>query len=155
MGSCHCPSAGSYSSSAIPRSWRPRGWSETAASLPGVSVVSMSFGSSEFSYEKDYDSAFTTPCGHEGVTFVASTGDSGSPGEYPAFSPNVVAVGGTSLQLNADSTYQSETAWSYSGGGISAYETEPTYQQSIQSTGQRTIPDVAFDADPEHWRTDL
>ncbi len=120
----------------------------TAASLPGVSVVSMCFGSSEFTGEQSFDGDLTTPSGHQGVTFVASTGDCGSPGEYPACSPNVVAVGGTSLYLNGDNSYQTEAGWSCSGGGISAYESEPTYQQGVQDTGQRTIPDVAFDADP-------
>ena len=70
---------------------------QTAAALPGVSVVSMSFGSSEMAYDTSYDSDFSTPSGHQGVTFLASTGDSGAPGGYPAYSPNVVAVGGTSL----------------------------------------------------------
>ena len=121
---------------------------KTAASLPGVSVVSMSFGSPEFASEKCYDDTFITPSGHQGVTFVASTGDCGSPGEYPACSPNVLAVGGTTLYLNGDNTYQSEVGWSCSGGGTSTYESEPTYQQGVQRTGQRTIPDVAFDADP-------
>ncbi len=120
----------------------------TAASLPGVSVVSMCFGSSEFASEQSFDGDLTTPSGHQGVTFVASTGDSGSPGEYPACSPNVVAVGGTSLYVNGNNTYQSEVGWSCSGGGTSAYESEPTYQQGVQDTGKRTIPDVAFDADP-------
>ena len=73
----------------------------TAAGLAGVSVVSMSWGSSEFAGEQSFDSDFTTPSGHQGVTFVASTGDNGAPGEYPAFSPNVVAVGGTTLSLSA------------------------------------------------------
>jgi Subtilase family len=71
----------------------------TAASLPGVSVVSMSFGSSEFASEQSLDGNFTTPSGHQGVTFVASTGDGGSAGEYPACSPNVMAIGGTSLYV--------------------------------------------------------
>ena len=31
------------------------------------------------------------------ITFVAASGDSGAPGGYPAYSPDVVAVGGTSL----------------------------------------------------------
>ena len=49
-----------------------------------------------------------------GVTFVASTGDYGAADpEYPAYSPNVVAVGGTSLTLNADDSYNSETGWGY------------------------------------------
>ena len=87
----------------------------TAASQPGVSVVSMSWGFPEgqavfASDEAAYDNVFNVP----GVTFVASTGDYGAADpEYPAFSPNVVAVGGTSLTLNADSSYNSETGWGY------------------------------------------
>ncbi len=120
----------------------------TAANLPGVSVVSMSWGSDEFAGERSFDSDFTTPTGHPGVTFVASTGDNGSPGEYPAYSPDVVAVGGTSLYLTPSGQYQSESGWSGSGGGVSAYEPEPAYQDGVQSLGKRTIPDVAFDANP-------
>ena len=89
----------------------------TAASLPGVSVVSMSFGTSEFTNEQFFDAAFTPPSGHQGVTFVASTGDCGSSVDYPASSPDVLAVGGTSLALNADNTYQCELNWPYSGSG--------------------------------------
>ena len=121
---------------------------KTAAGLPGVSAVSMSWGTNEYSGEQTIDSTFTTPSGHQGVTFVAATGDQGSPGYYPAYSPKVLAVGGTTLNLNPNGTYQSETAWSGSGGGTSAYEPEPAYQEGVQSTGLRTIPDVAFDADP-------
>ncbi len=132
----------------------------TAAAQPGVSVVSMSWGFTEgvnvlAADEALYDSTFTTP----GVTFVASTGDFGSADpEYPAFSPNVVAVGGTSLKLNSDVSYNSETGWGNfsaaqgtfigSGGGISLYEPEPAYQTGVQSTGNRTTPDVSMIADP-------
>jgi len=124
---------------------------QTAASLPGVSVVSMSWGDSEFYSETSYDSYFTTPAGHNGVTFVAASGDSGAPPIYPAVSPNVLAVGGTTLSLDAEGDYLGETAWSGSGGGISAYEAQPAYQKGVvsQSTTQRTSPDVAYDADPE------
>ena len=66
---------------------------DTARNLPGVCVVSMSFGCGEYSGESSNDSYFTTPAGHSGVTFVASTGDWGSPGVYPAMSSNVLAVG--------------------------------------------------------------
>jgi uncharacterized repeat protein (TIGR03803 family) len=121
---------------------------QTAAGLPGVSVVSTSFGIPETASETSRDSAFTTPSGHQGVTFLAAAGDEGSPGVYPAFSPNVVAVGGTALTINANDSYGGEIAWSDSGGGISQYEAEPAYQESVQSTGYRTTPDVAFDADP-------
>jgi subtilase family serine protease len=94
-----------------------------AASQPGVVAVSMSFSGGEFSSESSYDSCFTTPSGHAGVTFLASTGDDGEPAGYPAYSPNVIAVGGTSLTLSG-STYQGEFGWSGSGGGISAFLSE-------------------------------
>jgi hypothetical protein len=119
-----------------------------AAALPGVSVVSMSWGCAEYSGENTFDGDFTTPGGHQGVTFVAAVGDMGSPGLYPAYSPNVVAVGGTSLTILGNKAYGSETAWSDSGGGTSTTEFEPAYQDGVQGTGMRTIPDVAFDADP-------
>jgi hypothetical protein len=115
--------------------------------LPGVSVVSLSWGSPEFSGETYWDQNYQTPTGHRGVTFVAAAGDGGAPGLYPAYSPNVVAAGGTTLQLNSDGSIQSESAWSTGGGGISSYETEPAYQKGVQDTGYRTIPDVSFLAD--------
>ena len=119
----------------------------TAAGLPGVSVVSMSFGTA--GQDSGSDSVYTTPAGHEGVTFLAATGDHGSPGQYPAYSPNVVAVGGTTLNLNfLLGNFVTETAWSGSGGGTSRSESEPAYQDQFQETGKRTIPDVSFDADP-------
>jgi pseudomonalisin len=101
----------------------------------------------------------------QGQTFSFSTGDNGSrtcgaPGNgqygttisvsYPASSSYVVAVGGTTLYTNGDGTWASETAWSYSGGGISAYEQPTQWTQGITSvpTAVRGIPDVAMDADP-------
>ncbi|MGH7170930.1 MAG: putative Ig domain-containing protein [Gemmataceae bacterium] len=92
----------------------------TAAQLPGVTAVSMSWiwfegdwSSSGGSGELAYDSStFVTPPGHPGITFLASSGDGGQPGGYPAFSPNVVAVGGTQLTIN-NNAYSSETAWSF------------------------------------------
>ncbi len=82
--------------------------------------------------------------------FVASSGDAGAPTSYPAVSPNVLSVGGTTLTLTALGTYSSESAWSGSGGGISSYESQPSYQKGVvtQSTTDRTNPDVAYDADP-------
>src|SRR5579884_2043364 len=84
---------------------------QTAASLPGVSVVSMSFGGRETRSERTEDPVFTTPSGHAGVTFFAATGDTGAPGGYPAYSPNVVAVGGTHAVLGPAGAYGSESAW--------------------------------------------
>ncbi len=81
------------------------------------------------------------------MTFVAAAGDGGAPGLYPAYSPNVVAVGGTTLQLNPDGSIAGQSAWSSSGGGASQYESRPSYQAGIGDPGARTIPDVAFLAD--------
>lgn len=121
-----------------------------AASQPGVSVISMSWGGGEFSGESTYDSSFRTPAGHAGVTFVASSGDDGAPPSYPAVSPNILAVGGTTLRLTSSFTISSETAWSGSGGGISSNESQPAYQKGTvtQTTTKRGSPDVAYDSNP-------
>jgi hypothetical protein len=122
----------------------------TARQQPGVVAVSMSWGFSETSGETSYDTVFATPAGHAGITFVASSGDSGSLGgaEYPAASPHVLSVGGTTLNLDINGDYLSETPWIGSSGGYSQYEAEPGYQTSVQVSGRRSTPDVAFDADP-------
>lgn len=110
-----------------------------------ANVVSMSWGGGEFSGENSYDGDFS----HPGVVFVASSGDNGAPIEWPAASPNVLAVGGTALTLGAGNTYGSETGWSGSGGGPSAYESQPAYQSGVVTqTTTRANPDVAYDASP-------
>jgi uncharacterized delta-60 repeat protein len=121
-----------------------------ARTAPGVVAVSMSFGASETTAELALDSTFTTPAGHTGVTFLASTGDTAVPAGYPSYSPNVVAVGGTTLTTDGSGNYVSEAGWADGGGGISAYETQPAYQKGTvtQSATYRTVPDVSFDADP-------
>ncbi len=122
-----------------------------ARKVTGVSVVSLSWGSSEFRGQKAYDAILTTPAGHQGVTFVAASGDegSGSGAEWPATSPGVLSVGGTSLKTSgSDGTYSSEVSWKRSTGGVSRYEKAPAYQGVLQSGGMRTSPDVAYNADP-------
>jgi hypothetical protein len=120
-----------------------------ARNLPGVSAVSMSFGGGEWSGEAATDSFFTTPAGHNGVTFIASSGDNGSAAapEWPSVSPNVLAVGGTQLSASGTGAYMGETGWSGSGGGISLFEAQRSYQHGVvtQSAGARTVPDVAYD----------
>jgi hypothetical protein len=112
----------------------------------GAAAVSMSYGGPEYSGELAEDSVFF----HTGVTYLSATGDNGAPGNYQAFSPYVVAVGGTSLFLDSQSGYVSESGWSGSGGGISRFENQPAYQSGIvtQSSTRRTTPDVSFVADP-------
>lgn len=120
-----------------------------ARNQAGVSVVSLSWGTSEFSVETYYDAYFTTPAGHTGVTFVAASGDNGGlvGASWPAISSNVLSVGGTRLSVDAKGTYLGETAWAGSGGAVSLYENRPAYQNGIQGNPRRTSPDVAYDAD--------
>jgi hypothetical protein len=122
----------------------------------------MSWGTGEFWGETSFDSLFTTPTGHlggaglpGGITFVASSGDSGAWNgvQYPAASPNVLAVGGTSLQVGPQGNYLGETGWSGSTGGYSLLEPAPSYQAGTANPnapdyGLRTTPDVAWNADP-------
>lgn len=119
-----------------------------ARSYPGVSVVSMSWGSNEFSTESNYDGRFTTPAGHVGVTFIGASGDNGAPAIWPAVSQNVLAVGGTTLQTDSAGNVLSETAWSGSGGGTSRYVGLPSYQTSVLGGVRRGAPDVSFNANP-------
>jgi subtilase family serine protease len=116
------------------------------ASSHGANVVSMSWGSREFSSESSYDYHFAVP----GVVFVASAGDTGGVTGYPAVSPNVVGVGGTTLNFDSNGNLSSETAWSGSGGGRSAYEARPSFQDGISGVvgSKRGSPDVSWVGDP-------
>jgi subtilase family serine protease len=119
-----------------------------ATSRQDVVAVSMSWGGSEFNGQQTYDSLFTS---NHGIVFFASSGDSGAGVMWPSTSSNVAAVGGTTLNLSPNGSVASETAWSGSGGGISAYEKEPSYQLSYGvngTNGKRAVPDISYDADP-------
>ncbi len=110
----------------------------------GAKQVSMSWGSAEFSSEASYDSHFNKA----GVSFFASSGDSGAGVIWPSASPYVVAVGGTTLQVDSTGAVTSETGWSGSGGGLSAYYARPSWQSTFTSATRRAVPDVSYDADP-------
>jgi subtilase family serine protease len=118
-----------------------------ARNAPGVSVVSVSAAGDEFKSEALVDSLFTTPPGHPGVSFVFASGDDGGTAEYPSSSPNVLSVGGTSLNLSWPPQWQGETVWSDGGGGASQYEGVPSYQNGLGLTSRGT-PDVSYNADP-------
>jgi subtilase family serine protease len=107
------------------------------------SVISLSWGGGEFWTEIYYDPMFKS----SPVPIFAASGDSGTGVWYPAASPYVVGVGATQITMDSSGNYVSETAWSGSGGGVSAYETEPAFQTSYvipQPTGERGVPDVAY-----------
>jgi subtilase family serine protease/exonuclease VII small subunit len=146
-------------------------------------IISMSYGGSELggvgesASEKQQDQAFFDSAHQffkqaaaEGVTVLASSGDSGATNgnganassvwntpnvSWPASDPYVLAVGGTQLTLqDAVGDYGSEVVWNSdggaTGGGLSILYDEPAYQLTSQNQklfgGKRGIPDVSFPA---------
>jgi pseudomonalisin/xanthomonalisin len=95
----------------------------------------------------------------QGQTFSVSTGDSGSKEcgrratgqSYPAVSPYVMAIGGTTVLTTGTNVYKSESAWSGGGGGPSTTEAAPSWQVSsgvLHGGTGRGVPDISFDGDP-------
>ncbi|MFN7155415.1 MAG: putative Ig domain-containing protein [Acidovorax sp.] len=117
------------------------------ANSMGPGVVSMSFGGQEGAWTGSVDSAFSAA----GMTYLAATGDSGATVNWPSVSPNVIAVGGTTLTYAGTGT-RSEVSWSGTGGGPSAFVATPPYQKSslpgVGAVARRTVADVAMNADP-------
>ncbi len=148
---------------------------QQAAQISGVSVVSLSYGLPESSVasmgvsQSAIDATLNVP----GVTFVVAAGDSGiyasgtySPvADYPASSPNVLAVGGTSVTIPTSGAYpgtgpSGEVAWGSGttsgiygggGGGLSSVEPQPSWQAGVvplalDPAGARALPDVSIDS---------
>ena len=115
----------------------------TAARL-GATVISNSYGGPEFSGETGFDGSFN----HPGIAVFVSTGDSGFGVEYPAASPFVTAVGGTSLVRSAGAPRGwTETAWNGAGSGCSAFEPKPSWQRD-SGCARRSLADISAVADP-------
>lgn len=108
------------------------------------SVIAMSWGADEFSGETSLDSTFQSS-----ISYIAAAGDASGLILYPSASPDIISVGGTSLVANSNGTF-TETAWSSAGGGMSQYESLPSYQQSHGLSGKRNTCDVSFLADPDY-----
>jgi hypothetical protein len=100
------------------------------------------YGTSEPGYDADYFN-------HPGVAITAPDGNGGGYGTYyPAASPDVIAVGGTTLtQDSSTARGWTETAWSGSGSGCSPYEAKPSWQTDT-GCSTRTLNDTAAVADP-------
>ena len=142
-------------------------------------IISQSFDASEVTLNNEaghqeiqkWDAFFKQATTQQGITFFASSGDSGatdyvdlqatklSPVQttgFPTDDPWVTSVGGT--RLNRDGTAFQETAWNgsggASGGGFSSFFPTPSYQQTLpiavqnQFQHRRGVPDIAGDADP-------
>jgi subtilase family serine protease len=110
----------------------------------GANVVSNSYGGSEYSSETSDQGKYYN---HSGVAITVSSGDGGYGVEFPAASQYVTAVGGTTLRLGSANSYGSESAWSGSGSGCSAYIAKPSWQTD-SGCSRRSVADVSADADP-------
>lgn len=118
----------------------------TAAQQAGVVAVSNSYGGSDLP-----DSTYGSYYNHPGIAVTASTGDNGYQGaSYPASSAYVTAVGGTSLvQAPGSGRGWSETAWSGTGSGCSAYNAALNAAAGFDTgCAKRAMADVAAAADP-------
>jgi subtilase family serine protease len=129
---------------------------ETAATTLGAKYISNSWGGSETSSDTTYNSEYF---GVPGVVYTAAAGDSAYSGGviYPATSPNVVSVGGTTLNTASNARGWTESVWETSstegtGSGCSSYEPQPSWQSAISilaaACSDRVDNDVAADADP-------
>ena len=131
----------------------------TAVSL-GAMAVSNSYGRLELSADPSADAAYYN---HPGVAITAASGDWGYDAaplgstlyqgvEYPAASPDVVAVGGTSLVKDGSARGWTESAWGNAtdkdgaGSGCATYEPKPAWQ--TDSCAKRMLADVSAVADP-------
>jgi subtilase family serine protease len=149
-----------------------------------VNVLSQSFGLPEWEYYESgamsylFNSVFVDDYymlgSSMGMTFLASSGDGGGSGfsagpqggaEYPASSPYVTSLGGTSTYVStrADGTLSvNQSGWSNlgfapyfvneggSGGGVSILEPKPWFQSPLPAPASfpngRMTPDLSLDA---------
>ncbi|HLI06674.1 MAG TPA: S53 family peptidase [Ktedonobacteraceae bacterium] len=138
-------------------------------------VVSVSWGQCETAAgqtEAQQENTFFQEAAAQGQTILVAAGDSGSEtcfeqtydpslvADDPAAQPYVTGVGGTTLSLNSNNSYQSEHVWNdgffggAGGGGLSQYWKQPSWQtgpgvQNSYSNGMRETPDVSLNADPQ------
>jgi hypothetical protein len=135
--------ARSCSSSEVQLDRRPRRRRERGGEARGERDLELC-GGGEYSGETTDESNYFK---HPGVAITVSSGDGGYGVEFPAASQYVTEVGGTTLALNPNGGYGSETAWNGSGSGCSAYIAKPTWQTDT-GCSNRTVADVSADADP-------
>ena len=114
---------------------------ETAAAL-GAQVISNSYGVSESAFGSAPDSSHYN---HPGHAIVVSSGDTGYGTQFPASSPYVTAVGGTTLTKT--NSVWSESVWAGASSGCSQYFAKPSWQTDSGCT-KRTVADVAAVGDP-------
>jgi subtilase family serine protease len=137
-------------------------------------VLSISLGTCEAELDPSIATSFLSSlddsfkrASAEGMSVLAASGDYGaydcqdselSVGVLAA-GPYVTSVGGTTLFLHSDGTYNYEAGWEGpleevgTGGGLSTLYLRPSWQagpgvQNGYSNGMREVPDVSLAADP-------
>jgi subtilase family serine protease len=115
---------------------------QTAVRL-GALVVSNSYGGREDKTIRRWDPELR----HPGVTLTFSSGDGGYGVQWPASSPYVTSVGGTTLQSASNGRGWAERAWDGAGSGCSRFEPKPGWQKD-SGCARRTVADVSAVADP-------
>jgi subtilase family serine protease len=138
MVSAVCPNCGILLVEANSNSLDDLGAAVDTAAAMGAKEISNSYYAPEWSGETAEDVHYN----HPGVAITVSAGDQASP-FYPAASPYVTSVGGTTLSNGT------ESAWAYAARGCSAYESRPKWQNGNTGCKTRSIVDVAAVADPQ------
>jgi subtilase family serine protease len=116
--------------------------SENTAARLGAHAISNSYGGGEYG-STYYEGAYN----HPGVAITVSSGDDGYGVEFPASSPHVTAVGGTTLRRASNTRGWTESVWNGAGSGCSSYYSKPVWQKDSLCR-RRTVADVAAIADP-------
>jgi subtilase family serine protease len=153
MASVVCPNCKILLVEATSASFLDLGAAENRAAKLGATAISNSWGGPESIFSAAFDSYFD----HPGVAIAAAAGDAGYGTSYPASSPNVIAVGGTTLTLDPTTRARlTETAWSGGGSGCSAVFAQSAWQNGLITSdpsglacANRTVADVAAVADPQ------
>ena len=140
MASAICPNCHIILVEANTASNANLGTSVDTAVSNGATVVSNSYGGGESGGSNSHYN-------HTGVVITASAGDSGTGAQQPCSYATVVCIGGTTLRTAQNGRGWSETAWSGTGSGCSAYVTKPSWQHDKGCT-KRSESDVSADANP-------
>ena len=142
-----------------------------------VGIASFSWGACDVGLPSSYRTAVTSAlklAALRGITVFVASGDSGSYDcqrsdfadhrlsvDFPASSPQAVAVGGTLLSVNTDGSYAGEAGWEAplsnagGGGGVNRLDAAPSWQTAAGvAGGHRGVPDVSASASPDSgWVT--
>ncbi len=143
MASAICPACPLLYVAADTATWDNFATAVNTAAAHGAKVISNTYLGAEFADEAKYAAAYD----HPGVAITVGSGPYAA-AAMPAVLATVTAVGGTTLNLNADGTRASETVYSETGSGCSKFIRKPAWQTVSPCGDQRAVVDVAAVGDP-------